>query len=530
MISAPSYQDDDFWMLMVAVVACVLSFIPVYVSGRNYDVHGDGWRNNYNVSDPCLREACIAALFLILCPTFGTLLEFVPLLPKSVGESDVQRQDVIKNKLNMTLTLAEKSLFVMGILCLSALYPTLPDVNTDVTVRISISFFNCSTTLMVCAILHYLCRQSTSFTRWNTQIIVVLVCVSGVISSCALIHDDTHSTQSNVLFLASNVLFDVAALVYGGTCLRSLVQWFRLRGNKVVGGDGQSKGDSGLEEDAIKQLMMGALMFSTFVVMTVNAVSRWFTASLTICQLSIIIYIMLGTAMLVFVFDSYARFHITLAAMCALLDAKTDYVRYISHEIRTPLSATLMGLRLILDDFKQSRPRPGSIDADRLDTLTDINISCVAALDILNDLLCFNKLEAGLLELNKETLCPGAFVKESVAMFNVQARDSGVVLSVVLNKPPGDNDDDDGNGNDDNDDGSIVSLTRSIRRAARAGSAMVLNNNGFMPRRGSSGSSVGRVRSDRRISLTSVSSCLLLESDTISLDKFKIDQVWTSLA
>ena len=514
----------------MAIVACVFSFISVYVSGRNYDVHRDGWSNNYDVSDPRLREACRAALFMVLCPTFATLLEFVPLLPKSKGESDAQRQDVINGKLNTTLTLAEKSLFVMGILCLSVLYPTLPDINTDLVVRISISFFNCSTTLMVCAILRFLCRRSTSFTQWNTQIIVVLVCVAGVISSCALIHDDAHSTQANVLFLASDVLFDVAALVYGGSCLLSLIRWFRLRGNKVEdvnakdgqGGNVQPKGNSGLEEDTIKQLVVGSYMFSTFVVMAVNAVARWFTASLTVYQLSIVIYIMLSTALLVFVFDSFARFHITLAAMCALLDAKTDYVRYISHEIRTPLSATLMGLRLMLDDFKRSRPRPGSVDADRLDTLKDINSSCVAALDILNDLLCFNKLEAGLLELHKETVCPGAFVKESVAMFNVQARDSGVVLSVVLNRPPGDNDGDGGNGNDDNDDGSVVSLTRSIRR--------VLNNNNLLQRRGSSGSSGGRIRNDGRVSLASVSSCLLLESDTISLDKFKLDQVWSSLS
>ena len=38
---------------------------------------------------------------------------------------------------------------------------------------------------------------------------------------------------------------------------------------------------------------------------------------------------------------------------------------------------------------------------------------------------------------------PGQFVKESVAMFNVQARDCEVVLKVVLDKLP-DLDDDDG--------------------------------------------------------------------------------------
>ena len=36
----------------------------------------------------------------------------------------------------------------------------------------------------------------------------------------------------------------------------------------------------------------------------------------------------------------------------------------------------------------------------------------------------------GQLELHKEIVCPGQFVRDSVAMFNVQARDSGVILQV----------------------------------------------------------------------------------------------------
>ena len=51
-------------------------------------------------------------------------------------------------------------------------------------------------------------------------------------------------------------------------------------------------------------------------------------------------------------------------------------------------------------------------------------------------------LSTGLLEVNKELVCPGQFVKDSVAMFNVQARDCDVVLKVVLDKPPENNDDD----------------------------------------------------------------------------------------
>ena len=432
-------QNDNVGMSMMAMGACVLSFLSIYVSGSNDGIDGNGqWINN--VLDPNLREACMASLFTVLYPSLSTFLGYLPLVPKpkGVGETDTQRQDIINNKKSITLTLMEKSLFIVGIVCLCVLYPTLQQNSNNMNelVRISVNFFNCSTTLMVSAIMCFLCRRSTMFTSCNTVFIVILVCISGIINSCALMMIPT--TSSDTLFLVSNVLFDVATLLYTITCLCSFVQWLRLssyggsRMNKVVDMNNTKDKQSLSEEEAIKQLVVCVHMFSIFIVMTVNAISIWFTPSLTAYQLSIIIYIRLSMALLVFVFDDYAKIHIMVAALWALLDAKTDYVRYISHEVRTPLSATLMGLRLMLDDYKKSNPRPGSIDADRLDTLQDINSSCVSALDILNDLLCFNKLEAGLLELNKEIVCPGAFVKESVAMFNVQVTDTPFLLLLLL--------------------------------------------------------------------------------------------------
>ena len=95
-----------------------------------------------------------------------------------------------------------------------------------------------------------------------------------------------------------------------------------------------------------------------------------------------------------------------------------------------------------------------------------------------------------------------------------------MVLSVVLNKPPNDDDDD----YDGNDEGSLVSFTKSIRRASRVGSAMVFNN--ILQRRGSSNSSGGvRNVGGRKDSFTRLCSCLLRENDLVSLDKFKLEQV-----
>jgi signal transduction histidine kinase len=110
-----------------------------------------------------------------------------------------------------------------------------------------------------------------------------------------------------------------------------------------------------------------------------------------------------------------------------LLESKKSYVRYISHELRTPLNTAFLGLKLLTGELKSSRhPK----DIERYDTLCDVNMSCMAAVDILNDLLCYEKLESGILELHKENIVVEPFLKDCVSMFSVQAREGDVTLTV----------------------------------------------------------------------------------------------------
>jgi signal transduction histidine kinase len=109
----------------------------------------------------------------------------------------------------------------------------------------------------------------------------------------------------------------------------------------------------------------------------------------------------------------------------ALLNAKKQYVRYISHELRTPLNAAFMGLTLLADDLKKrSSPR----DVARYENVCDVQLSCSTALDTLNDLLAFEKLESGILELHKEELNAGEFISECVKMFKAHAKANRIAL------------------------------------------------------------------------------------------------------
>ena len=103
-------------------------------------------------------------------------------------------------------------------------------------------------------------------------------------------------------------------------------------------------------------------------------------------------------------------------------------MRYISHELRTPLNTAFLGLKLLTGEMKASKDPK---DLERYDTLCDVNMSCMAAVDILNDLLCYEKLDSGILQLHKENIIVGSLLNDSVAMFSAQAREGGVSMTVV---------------------------------------------------------------------------------------------------
>jgi signal transduction histidine kinase len=89
---------------------------------------------------------------------------------------------------------------------------------------------------------------------------------------------------------------------------------------------------------------------------------------------------------------------------------------------------------------------------ERYETLCDVNMSCMAAVDILNDLLCYEKLESGILELHKEKIVVESFLKNCVSMFSAQARECGVTLTMVTDAA-----DRDIEATPDGDDGKMLS-------------------------------------------------------------------------
>ena len=104
------------------------------------------------------------------------------------------------------------------------------------------------------------------------------------------------------------------------------------------------------------------------------------------------IYSTLSVTTLVFVAELRVRKVEMLYTLFALVDAKKSYVRYISHEMRTPLNAATLGLNMLVTQLKKKN-NPTVADEELCDSIKDIQLACSTAVDILNDLLSFEKLE-----------------------------------------------------------------------------------------------------------------------------------------
>ena len=68
-------------------------------------------------------------------------------------------------------------------------------------------------------------------------------------------------------------------------------------------------------------------------------------------------------------------------------------------------------------------------DTDRREILADVNVACRTTLDILNDLLCFDKMESGILVLHRNEVPALSFISDCVSMFSAQAREGDVTMS-----------------------------------------------------------------------------------------------------
>jgi signal transduction histidine kinase len=93
-------------------------------------------------------------------------------------------------------------------------------------------------------------------------------------------------------------------------------------------------------------------------------------------------------------------------------------VRFISHEIRTPLNTIFMGLVYLDEKLKAGNLSPAELD----DAISDLKLSTDQALEVLNQLLMYDKIDSGLQKLDKTIFAVMPLIKATMRQFSIQVR------------------------------------------------------------------------------------------------------------
>ena len=107
------------------------------------------------------------------------------------------------------------------------------------------------------------------------------------------------------------------------------------------------------------------------------------------------------------------------------LAIKRSFVRYVSHEIRTPLTVSMLGLDLIAEELEDL-----GAGESTMSNIGECQDSINIAVSILNDLLSYEKLESGILEISASYVPMTGFICKCLRPFKLQARQKDVIFSV----------------------------------------------------------------------------------------------------
>ena len=169
------------------------------------------------------------------------------------------------------------------------------------------------------------------------------------------------------------------------------------------------------------------------------------------------VLIIIGTSLLFFCYDYFVRRE--FQDKKKLLEAKRQFVRFVSHEVRTPLNTVCMGLTLMQDDFANVLNRNGKSEsqdyngikeenaASTTSTLGKISVERVqdwmnisnqvfqnadAAVNVLSDLLNYDKIQMGTLNLELSLIPIFDALNKTVAEFKIAACENKVNLTLDL--------------------------------------------------------------------------------------------------
>lgn len=110
------------------------------------------------------------------------------------------------------------------------------------------------------------------------------------------------------------------------------------------------------------------------------------------------------------------------------METRKAYIRYLSHELRTPLNSGALGINLITEKLECNHdPETRELH----ETALDVGMALKIAVEILDNLMCYDKIENGILNLRKQDVPLVAFLEESISPFRPQAMHSHINFRLI---------------------------------------------------------------------------------------------------
>ena len=155
------------------------------------------------------------------------------------------------------------------------------------------------------------------------------------------------------------------------------------------------------------------------------------------------------TAFLFFLYDLFLSR--SAREQAVIIATKRAFVRYISHEIRTPLNTVNIGLKVLMQELVRIPAFVASISStegdsrvdevqleekqkELLDLVMEIEESSGTAVNILNDLINYDKISMNNMMLELELLDGLALLEGTYNPFLLQARQKNIEMSLNINR------------------------------------------------------------------------------------------------
>jgi signal transduction histidine kinase len=169
-------------------------------------------------------------------------------------------------------------------------------------------------------------------------------------------------------------------------------------------------------------------------------VERFTTATPIYAAVALVLVFFICTA----VFIAYdVLMHRESDRQAAILDTKRRFVRFISHEIRTPLNTVRLGMKLFESELNFvassiAKASPAEVVAVAKRALSswrtlvdDILTNSETAVEVLDDLLNYDKIEVGSLRLEYSIFNIYELVKKTASVMQIQAQQKNILLEIV---------------------------------------------------------------------------------------------------